>query len=422
MVFDHLRTAPGETASQNLISVWTTPLMVMLARTTYNNAPDHDLAELLDTDRFPTRADLEEHLLSAYLTTLYDHRRSAGPHSAAQPTWNPDHARHWLGFLATHLTQLNTHNLTWWQLNATLHRRTRIFTTAFIAGLIGGLVNLFTNVPLLGLVIGLVAGFVSGVVIGLASGLVNETKFRANHTGWPPEQFRLRFRRTTATKPPYAPTKRLASELTTWLVVGFMIGLAGGSGVPLVLWVVDGLADTPRIALEQGLLDGFVFGLTVGLSNVVVAAFSDISDRNEAISPWSLLRTDRTVAIARALIVGLVFGLVDRFLVGFVYVFALGLAAGIPYMAIRLLHSAWGNWLVGARLWLPLTRRLPWRPKLFLEDAYKRGVLRQAGAVYQFRHARLRDHLARHYRAKPAIRPHTVGTPEPATTSPTNPH
>jgi hypothetical protein len=29
----------------------------------------------------------------------------------------------------------------------------------------------------------------------------------------------------------------------------------------------------------------------------------------------------------------------------------------------------------------------------FLADAYDRGVLRQAGAVYQFRHAQLQEHL-----------------------------
>ena len=30
-----------------------------------------------------------------------------------------------------------------------------------------------------------------------------------------------------------------------------------------------------------------------------------------------------------------------------------------------------------------------------LEDAHHRQVLRQAGAVYQFRHAELQDHLAK---------------------------
>jgi hypothetical protein len=35
----------------------------------------------------------------------------------------------------------------------------------------------------------------------------------------------------------------------------------------------------------------------------------------------------------------------------------------------------------------------------FLDDAYRRGVLRRAGAVYQFRHARLQDRLAATSRA-----------------------
>jgi hypothetical protein len=42
-----------------------------------------------------------------------------------------------------------------------------------------------------------------------------------------------------------------------------------------------------------------------------------------------------------------------------------------------------------------LTGRLPWRLPEFLDDAYRRGVLRRAGAVYQFRHARLQEHFAR---------------------------
>lgn len=47
-----------------------------------------------------------------------------------------------------------------------------------------------------------------------------------------------------------------------------------------------------------------------------------------------------------------------------------------------------------ARIWLAAGRRTPLRLLRFLEDAHARGVLRQAGAVYQFRHARLREHLA----------------------------
>ncbi|WP_203730380.1 NACHT domain-containing protein [Paractinoplanes durhamensis] len=55
----------------------------------------------------------------------------------------------------------------------------------------------------------------------------------------------------------------------------------------------------------------------------------------------------------------------------------------------------------GARAWFgiarvepALRRRLPLRLRTFLEDAHRRGVLRQVGAVYQFRHARLQAYLA----------------------------
>jgi hypothetical protein len=45
--------------------------------------------------------------------------------------------------------------------------------------------------------------------------------------------------------------------------------------------------------------------------------------------------------------------------------------------------------------WLALRGRLPWRLMRFLADAHvHRGVLRQAGAFYQFRHAELQRHLA----------------------------
>ena len=49
--------------------------------------------------------------------------------------------------------------------------------------------------------------------------------------------------------------------------------------------------------------------------------------------------------------------------------------------------------MVFARAWLPVNGRVPWALPEFLEDAYRRGVLRRSGAVYQFRHARLQDHL-----------------------------
>jgi hypothetical protein len=55
--------------------------------------------------------------------------------------------------------------------------------------------------------------------------------------------------------------------------------------------------------------------------------------------------------------------------------------------------SAWGR-LGLARLWLAARRQQPVALMDFLEDAQRRGVLRQAGAVWEFRHANLQRHLA----------------------------
>ncbi|WP_426796924.1 hypothetical protein [Streptomyces sp. YGL11-2] len=73
---------------------------------------------------------------------------------------------------------------------------------------------------------------------------------------------------------------------------------------------------------------------------------------------------------------------------GFLCAFGAGIGA-VPGL------TAWGQWVALARIWLPLTGRLPWRVMAFLEDAHQQGVLRQAGEVYQFRHTRLQDHLVR---------------------------
>ncbi|MEU1453448.1 hypothetical protein [Streptomyces avermitilis] len=55
--------------------------------------------------------------------------------------------------------------------------------------------------------------------------------------------------------------------------------------------------------------------------------------------------------------------------------------------------SAYGR-LTVARIWLGATGQLPWRLMAFLHEAHLRGVLRQSGARYEFRHLRLQECLA----------------------------
>ena len=59
---------------------------------------------------------------------------------------------------------------------------------------------------------------------------------------------------------------------------------------------------------------------------------------------------------------------------------------------MALTFSPWVRLQVGG-IWLAARGQLPWRAMRFLEDAHARGALRQAGAAYQFRHARLQEQL-----------------------------
>ncbi|MFF7342155.1 NACHT domain-containing protein [Streptomyces sp. NPDC008163] len=78
-----------------------------------------------------------------------------------------------------------------------------------------------------------------------------------------------------------------------------------------------------------------------------------------------------------------------------------GAALGIA----TLLGSAWGSYQV-SRCWFWGTGRLPWRLLPFLQNANELGVLRQIGAVYQFRHDRLLRQLAGRTPEKPSRSAH----------------
>ncbi|WP_344678533.1 NACHT domain-containing protein [Saccharopolyspora taberi] len=432
VVFEHLRTAPDDLASRNLTTVLTSPLMVVLARTVYNDNSGHQPGELLDTEQFPTAEDIEDRLLHRYLNTAYTH-------DAQRPHWSSDQARRWLGYLATHLTRRNSHDFAWWRLPATLHRHIRILATvvalgttvALTAGVAYGIVYWiiygFANAFIDAISIGIASGIAAGVVVGG----INELRLLSERGGQEPERLRLgSWQRSHSQRSFSTRFKKVTSVFAKGLALGLALGLGLGFSFELVS-NLSGIFGLPvhggTLMLMEEIMFGVIldfmynpvansiieingdsrlsigltayevafaltFGITLslafGLVNVIVSTLGDTLDPR-ATEPWKLLATDRQVAlvqmVATVLAVWLAFGLANL--------------AWIPYALIggmlRLALTAWGSWLLFARLWLPLTGRLPWRPKRFLEDAYDRGVLRRAGAVYQFRHARLRDHLAR---------------------------
>ncbi len=71
-----------------------------------------------------------------------------------------------------------------------------------------------------------------------------------------------------------------------------------------------------------------------------------------------------------------------------------GVAAWVCFGVIASFAASVWPYYVLTRTWLVLRRQLPWQLMDFLADAHRRGVLRQAGAVYQFRHIELQHRLA----------------------------
>ncbi|WP_424890564.1 NACHT domain-containing protein [Streptomyces sp. XH2] len=153
------------------------------------------------------------------------------------------------------------------------------------------------------------------------------------------------------------------------------------------------IADVVVPLAEFGVLIGAIGGCASG----VYRALSTPSDTLRAAGPQSTLRTDRAATKARSAIAAVLAGGVCLALIPVV---GNGGALGtmhtelwVPLGTSSLALSAWGR-LGTARIWLAVTGRAPWRLMAFLEEAHRRGVLRQSGAHYEFRHLRLQQRLA----------------------------
>jgi hypothetical protein len=174
-------------------------------------------------------------------------------------------------------------------------------------------------------------------------------------------------------------------------------GLSIGPGLGLTCGTVLGLLA----GLTSGVTAGLIAGLVVFPAATIVAygVLSGRPDDAAANLPVAVMIASPVTGLLIALDTSLVFALGDGLatgtLVGCIYGVALGFGA-------TLVQSAWTRWLI-ARMWLSGSRQAPWHLLGFLEDAHKRGVLRQSGAAYQFRHLELQRRLAARA-AKPRAR------------------
>ncbi|WP_327136197.1 helix-turn-helix domain-containing protein (plasmid) [Streptomyces sp. NBC_01343] len=449
-------------SAEPLTGALRTPLMTALARTLYSERTGADPAELLDAETFPDESSIEEHLLAGFVPAVY-RRRTPEPEPARD--WDPDRAEQWLGYLAHHLAHPDRErqDLAWWEIGDFLPRRQRVLSVALTATLCAAL-----STWVIGLLIGrlpawrtLVEGALMGPAAGLAFAAVYGVMIARGGGTFEPAHVRLRLRprlpgggpgpdpvRGAAARgpgvraPARAPLRLFTARFGAVMAGGFVMGVGCACALAVERELAYG-AVVLNLAVLEGvavnmLVFGLIFGAGTGLVFGLLAAFEAPLDVASAADPISLLAANRAtvrrqlVALVPLLALSVAFGggLIVALLDGFLgdlnweawdglYVGAVvGLGGGLSY---ALSFTAWGRWVVRARLWLPMTGKLPWDTAAFLDDAYRRGVLRQAGAVYQFRHVRLQHHLGRTYRRRQAQRSQrwaSVGTGRGPTASP----
>ena len=148
-----------------------------------------------------------------------------------------------------------------------------------------------------------------------------------------------------------------------------------------------------------------MFGLGGGLGGVVGALLKlwtvPLAHAATA-TPASRYRNDRQTSIGLGLAVGLALGLLVGLVVGLMVGLGTALLAGLMFGLIfgLMFGLLFGSVPKVSFTELVLATTGAGRVKFMrvLEDAHHRQVLRQAGAVYQFRHAELQDHLAEIHR------------------------
>jgi NACHT domain len=192
--------------------------------------------------------------------------------------------------------------------------------------------------------------------------------------------------------------RRLPARGMRWSPLGLVCGLIIGLVIGTLTWIQAG----PTCGLLVGLVGMITGGYAGGFAFEIAA-----TDLTKPTTPTEVLVRDRNafrsgtlgLGIATGLSTGLAFGLIP-IEAGGSPGWRIGLSIGLANfigvgLTVGFLQASWGSYSL-TRWWLAVSSRLPWRLMTFLADAHKnRGVLRQAGAVYQFRHVDLQRRLAR---------------------------
>ncbi|GGY20619.1 NACHT domain-containing protein [Streptomyces djakartensis] len=382
---------------RRLRGVLSVPLMAGLAREAYG-APGTDPEELLERGAFSTRRDIERHLLDAYLSVAYSASHDVRDRHGS---WDPERARAWLGFLAARMKAAGEHEFAWWRLveDVPWPLRTATLTPAFALCCMAVSHGEY-GTPWWDRWVGL--SYVGGYVVLTLVLLVFVHVFRLVRHDGPRQLVR-----------PDGQEVRAALGRRGNQVLAFL-GLGGAFAV---WW----LALTRGTTGHRQFLAVVTVAVLWSRCRLVLKPLWRPVDPSVATSPRAVLRADRRAAIgfgwlayprrgnwiqpssALALSAPLLLLIwhehggqdILRFEN---WIWTLSLAY-LGCVLGSLAGSAWAGFAL-ARGYVAMKGDLPRRLMAFLDDAHRRGVLRQSGGVYRFRHVELRNRLAAHATAE----------------------
>jgi len=425
-VFKRLDAGPDEPLTRLL----STPLMLWLARTVYEYS-ESEPAELLDRTRFPNAQALEHHLLDAFVPAVYSRRRPGFRCTARQ-------AERWLGYLASYLDGTGQRDFAWWRLSPAVRGwRMAAIAVRFVLTMTAWWViinqvlvrhgywrddHYYRRGSLDAIVFD---GPLGHLIRPAADRVFTDVRERLN-TNWND------FLRSGRPLNYLLPWHSLEAFIWAMVALGLLLGgfiravttePAGPSTLGIrILRVLRALVLGPfrqavlislaigcllLLLSKKGVTPGSFLGThttweALGVISLfglaaVPASFRVPLDVSGSMSPAKALRLSQRANVTWMISCRLIIAAV-------VWLWAgpqIAVAYGIYAALVTVLYGTVLGGDIGAagvyadaRNCLFATRRMPWRMMPFLADAHRRGVLRQVGAVYEFRHIRLQERLA----------------------------
>jgi hypothetical protein len=396
VLLEKIADLPGGPLAEALRS----PLALSLATTVYQSQ-DHDPGEIADCD---DPQEILQRLLKGLIAAVYT--ATVGDRKGVGEPQSVDRARRSLVKVAEYLgPDSQRQNIDWWRLPDDVPK-------AFVGGVVGTFVGCLLGVAL-GLAaatrfnehVGVLMGAVFGVVAGVIAGITSSRPGDPRAVELKPRWNYWRFVGCVTVGLAVGLTSAYADHRAGGLVPGLITaGVAGPvCAIPCVIaftWkpgVTAGITSSVVLGLSSGLSkgnghpvwSGCAAGVVFAVSAWVFVGLFQPAKARLVVNPQSLYDRDRAGSLTVAGTAGTAFGVVYGVSLG--PLFAVVALTALT-VTVSLTVSMWGVFNV-CRVWLAAEGMLPLHALAFLKEAHDRGVLRQVGGSYQFRHIGLKEAL-----------------------------